>query len=171
MTRETLRLSVPSPLIAVQEITACTGSDTALEILRPDSFTLKDTAVVSVTRVWLLVLLHRRVFTVSPGISASLMQEHTTVLWLHVERYCLGMKLSWILKVNHFLECQTLAISIKLLVNAMQTRFTRFNNYYIFLHFADAYFQIELLVLLSIIRAAVILFTFTVCLLYICIRH
>ncbi|KAK3546120.1 hypothetical protein QTP70_023537 [Hemibagrus guttatus] len=35
----------------------------------------------------------------------------------------------------------------------------------------DAQFQIKLLVLLSIVRAAVIVFVFAVCLLYICTRH
>lgn len=169
LSQETLWLSVRSSLIAVQEITMCTGSDTAQETLNQESFTLKDKAVVSVRKASMLVLLHRRVFTAFPRTSGSLMLEPTTVLWLHVERYCLGMKLSGISKVNHSFKCRTLTISmicINCLKWTMQTRLIRF-----FFPFADAHFQIEVLVLLSIIRSAVLLLIFIICLLCTYIGH
>ncbi|KAL7876182.1 hypothetical protein AOLI_G00111450 [Acnodon oligacanthus] len=75
---------------------SCSGEQCILdqENLIQESFTLMETQTVRVQGALRLILLHRAVSTNSPReTSTSLMLELTTVLWLHVDRYCLGMEL------------------------------------------------------------------------------
>ena len=77
------------------------GSDMAQENPAQESFTPMETGVISVRRALRLGLLHRDVATTSPrGTSAYLMMGLTTVLWLHVGRYCLETGPSWTFMVN-----------------------------------------------------------------------
>lgn len=67
-----------------------------------ESCTSTHTAAVSVWRMQRLGLLHRAVCTIyQKGMWMCLMLGLTTVLWLCVERYCLGKEQAWMLEVSN----------------------------------------------------------------------
>lgn len=75
----------------------CTGSEPDQINLIQTSSTLMGTDVVDVTRD---LTLREAVFIASLRTSAPLMLGLTTVLWPHVERYCLEKEQSLTLKVS-----------------------------------------------------------------------
>ena len=95
--QETWRLSsVQSSLTLrlkhVQEITVCSGSESDQINLIRTSSTLMETDVMNVKTD---LTLRKAAFITSLRRSAPLMLELTTVLWPHVERFCLEMELKW----------------------------------------------------------------------------